>query len=859
MSGGGRAAEAAEAAGEAQNEGAAAEKPRRQSRPPLPKGGSGQLSRTSSQQSRGLARTSSTRSSNSSAGSRANIPMMPDGERSSGYGSKKAGDRLRHALHAGRSGSFSKKRQWVVTSEDGAPVCDCPNGHQFTIAPHTALAVQVGAIIVDSFGAQWLPARLPDGSVGFSPIVVHRFTDVTEDTLECWHPLPTGDKGQEAQQHDIDQRRKSPVPAPVSVVRALSTLPTQGFLHGFRISADHDREDAAAATSFVARRGSRSVVDWNAGWQELMEVPVNWGDQGSVEAWQREVRRLKDAFCAAAAAAAKIIVEEEAAQRGKTEKLERSIPPVGDLAGEHLYMDQGILFQVANDSLGGGRVLTQAAARKVQSLEVRHASVLHSTRAPLLSAPLCCCVTHLGERVLCTALMPIGAASLAFGSTDGGRTLTSQCRGGNFPDVYMNGLEGLSQGVGLRNHLVGKSTQHPLSADTQVYAGDDGRMYVTNLARLLPPVMPVAKRASSAGAHDRASVMCRLFRPEVLSGTGRRVSADAFTDAAGGTDDEIAAQTHIGCLTTQYLRTQCVEGAAHALSELQLPETMVLQPPSVDACISCSNPFDNQFRFAAVLDKSRHLCRSCYLLLWKDALGTGDFEAVDRRLEVFALGSGSAPRKLRGLVMEPGVDELLHHFGVNLRYLGVVYCALKPDGGSIAIQHFLQCEMIARASKHLLWGRQIKAAPGGAGAVRRSVVQFLRSLLLPDGELAETFWGRELGPLLMTKFKLHMPFETDKLDRVLVFERVCALGGISCTQDAVESLLRDGRIVTDSLTCEPVVKSIQDPSPLPPEVLNDAVRRNEEQLREFWEAQLRGVQGRLQPPGVMSRILTPAD
>eukprot|EP01062_Namystynia_karyoxenos_P013637 TRINITY_DN14909_c0_g4_i2.p1 TRINITY_DN14909_c0_g4~~TRINITY_DN14909_c0_g4_i2.p1 ORF type:complete len:971 (+),score=232.66 TRINITY_DN14909_c0_g4_i2:84-2915(+) len=823
---------------------------------------------------------------------RARIPLLPseNGARGDAAGGarqgapQRAGDRLRAALNAGRAATAlahprgsarNQLREWTVVAEEGAPVCDCPNGSLITTAPVRAMAVQVGPIVADSFGAEWIPLRMPSGAtdkVGFSPVVVHRFTADTEETLECWQRCFATVGGEvvgdvlEKEKVVRDIRCTSPVPPSIELSKYLASLPSQGFLHGFQFRANTEcteeiTKDPMSVDSFVPRRGSVHPVDWNASWQKLMETPVDFEDACAVAKWQSDVDALYNSFCETASDAVQVIVDEMTSTTKPTGDEKRQVTPVGGVAGEHLYMEKGILFQLASDAIGGGRIYSLAAARRAAALEVRHTALLHATRVPLISAPLTCCITYLGYRMQCTALLPIRVGTMAFGSTDGGRTLVTKSRGGPLPLCYKEALAGVAQGLGLRPHRVGAHEDVvPLAADTQVHAGDDGRVYATALSRLMPPALPAAPKPTRTAASERIAVLTKLLRPEAVQGVDCGVSSDAFSDLSGGSQEQLAAQAHMAALASQWVRTQGVEAVAEALGCVELPEGMEAPKAAPGAiCLSCSQPFGNHMRFAALLDCSRHLCRDCYLLLWRDALDGGvRFELADEKLASIARGCGSAPRKLRGMVMVPNVVEIMHFCGVNMRHLGAVYCALRADC-AVATQHYLQCEMIARAAKPLIWSRHVKASTaGGVGAVRRSTGQVLKALLQPDGELAENFWAKELGPTLTSKYCLHIPFSTANLDTLLVCERVCALTGIGLPQSSFETLLQEGRVVTDSLTCHPVVKGLQvKPSPLPPGVLAQAVSSNEPALREFWQAQLGGVRTRRPAPHWLAGLLPP--
>lgn len=91
-------------------------------------------------------------------------------------------------------------------------------------------------------------------------------------------------------------------------------------------------------------------------------------------------------------------------------------------------------------------------------------------------------------------------------------------------------IEQLARSLGLAEHVVVGGARLWLPIDTEVHLASDGRLYVIDLARLMPPMPP----------GDGVEYLYRHFRPELLASPGfrrafkqRLLSSDALSGFAG--------------------------------------------------------------------------------------------------------------------------------------------------------------------------------------------------------------------------------------------------------------------------------------------------------------------------------------
>jgi Clustered mitochondria len=111
-----------------------------------------------------------------------------------------------------------------------------------------------------------------------------------------------------------------------------------------------------------------------------------------------------------------------------------------------------------------------------------------------------------GYRLICVSLLPIHANTLVYGSSTGGEMVHAS-------DHRLNALMMRAASViGLKGHLCGKHAQGAAylhaPVDIEGHRGTDGRYYLLDFARVLPPETP---DPAVRGCH-----LFRQFRPELV-------------------------------------------------------------------------------------------------------------------------------------------------------------------------------------------------------------------------------------------------------------------------------------------------------------------------------------------------------
>jgi hypothetical protein len=132
---------------------------------------------------------------------------------------------------------------------------------------------------------------------------------------------------------------------------------------------------------------------------------------------------------------------------------------------------------------------------------------------------------------------PAPAGSLVYGCNNAGHG--RDVKDGSANPETTSVIEELAGALGLAAHTVldgaGKLVTLYLPIDTEAHLGADGRLYLIDLARLLPPVPPPA-------ADRTNSYLYRHFRPEFLRRHQLSLSSDAFSGFAASREPDDAGR-----------------------------------------------------------------------------------------------------------------------------------------------------------------------------------------------------------------------------------------------------------------------------------------------------------------------------
>jgi hypothetical protein len=97
-------------------------------------------------------------------------------------------------------------------------------------------------------------------------------------------------------------------------------------------------------------------------------------------------------------------------------------------------------------------------------------------------------------------------------------------------------MESISEQLHLKTHLTGRKSNSRLISgpgDVEVHKGRDGRYYIVDCARLLPPEDP-----SYRGINDKRIVFYDHLRPEFVRKSSVPLNSDALTMWHAGTEEE---------------------------------------------------------------------------------------------------------------------------------------------------------------------------------------------------------------------------------------------------------------------------------------------------------------------------------
>ncbi len=123
-----------------------------------------------------------------------------------------------------------------------------------------------------------------------------------------------------------------------------------------------------------------------------------------------------------------------------------------------------------------------------------------------------------GFRLIAMTQLPIGKETLCVGSSDGGQTVA------NGSPALFEKMAKLGGSLNLKGHWTGPKEQEPLFLHTPIDLEGhviDGKMYLCDFSRLMPPEKP--------SAHNKQSYLYELMRREYVLLVDRPLSSDAFS------------------------------------------------------------------------------------------------------------------------------------------------------------------------------------------------------------------------------------------------------------------------------------------------------------------------------------------
>ena len=306
----------------------------------------------------------------------------------------------------------------------------------------------------------------------------------------------------------VDDLPSLPVLAksPSQPVSSISTQLRQTSAPSFRFGPPEKEKRAA----------SQTYVDFNTRFQKIMEYVRTSRSLGIIDSSVKDIQRvtsdlidLKQDFLFSVKTYGRLIITEKFLPIDA-----KSIKPtnMGGSAGGEKYLVNHILFKFATQNT---LYKTDYAAAKVAGHELKGLNHYMSTGVQGLSFSMMCLLDFLGYRLVAMTLLPISQTTLKYGTSDGGVTVHSD------PTIAAL-MEAAGKHLNLAPHVCGSPVQNMYSAcDVEAHLGTDGRHYLIDFSRSMPPVTP---DLSVPQGH-----LYQLFRSEAVVQFPRPLCPDAFS------------------------------------------------------------------------------------------------------------------------------------------------------------------------------------------------------------------------------------------------------------------------------------------------------------------------------------------
>lgn len=322
---------------------------------------------------------------------------------------------------------------------------------------------------------------------------------------------------------------------PTSVFRAVSKQKSILELGDQHVSDEDDDEQPLKRVAPVLAEEPTQLqskyrldAERHGEWNELFMLALAMED--SVEKYNR-LSQLTTDFIAICQSYGKVIISEfflpEKYKTLQTKSL-------GGVHGGSKFVVSGILFKLAQDTklhklyksrsksvyLFGKQQSNYEWASKAGGHELKGASTCFQfLDGTGLHVPMQCLVDYLGFRLICMPYLPIRPRlTHIYGSSDGGRNVL------NLDSKFHAMMQWLAKQMHIAGHFVRGTYLHS-AGDVEGHLGYDGRYYLLDLARAMPP----EDGQLCFHLNQHSDIFYRLLRPELLqhfrteTGDGPRV------------------------------------------------------------------------------------------------------------------------------------------------------------------------------------------------------------------------------------------------------------------------------------------------------------------------------------------------
>jgi len=395
----------------------------------------------------------------------------------------------------------------------------------------------------------------------------------------------------------------------------------------------------------------RQCLFWNNCFQKYSNV-VSDPDldplQDSSKKFYRALSVLSKDFVHCAMIYGKIIISERFLP--VEHKTLQPIDSLGGVVGGDKFMTQGILFKFAVDRYGLYGYNDHSAA-KVANHSLKSLDLAYNWRVPGLHFPLMCLIYYRGFCLEAMSIVPIGEDTIVYGSADAGETIYEA-------PMATENLALISSKLNLKGHWVERSGSKYfmyLATDVEYHDGYDGKHYLVDLSRLMPP--EYFEEMTVPGQH-----LFRLLRPELVRENEVPLSSDAFSGFGYHNCDIHNAE---------------VKEATRKLKEVVIPDfASYLSKLIVE---------DDKNNYQIRIDREHAPKFSPNFIRRK----------VHRRKP-----SSDGSTFLKNEIREQGeiITELMHVYGINCRYLGLV----RKHVNNPHLKKVLLIEVLARHLKNII-------------------------------------------------------------------------------------------------------------------------------------------------------------
>eukprot|EP01125_Pyxidicula_operculata_P016192 TRINITY_DN5543_c0_g1_i1.p1 TRINITY_DN5543_c0_g1~~TRINITY_DN5543_c0_g1_i1.p1 ORF type:complete len:828 (+),score=126.38 TRINITY_DN5543_c0_g1_i1:1-2484(+) len=498
---------------------------------------------------------------------------------------------------------------------------------------------------------------------------------------------------------------------------------------------------------------------WNYEFQSSFDDVRSLGSKSCTykkkeQIWHRLAKISRD-FVYASQTYGRIIISEVNLPVAK-----KQIKPVQiqGFAGGEKYVVNSILFKFAIDNKGlfGGNELSawKQAGQDLLCMNAYSQLIVNQLTDHNVTFPLCCLVDYRGFRLVCVSLIPIGPDSILYGTPDSGQNL--------FVDPEMEKvMDNMGTLLNIKKHWVTCRSRTSTTlmakklsscADLEVHKGLDGRFYLLDFARAMPP-QDTSLCPKIVNRH-----LTHKLRPEYVKLCKKPLNPDAFS---------------------MFIRFQGLPANA------PVAEQELFKEVAQDTVES-----ETEIREATTHMLNSHIPQ------------------VAKTLPGLLITLSNEEQRI---LLEDWLTVFIHFYGVNMRWIGAIRCLIPLEGDEYQQKwrDYLLIETVARIVKHQLNDKlrhTMRTSKTNTGEIPfiSTVIDYLNQLFgtIPESEKLWEVIEKDLCDYFQKTLdhdnmdlslkdmvtKIHSPDNNPTRNGLcILFDRICNLMGFQF-RDAVRKL-----------------------------------------------------------------------